>query len=135
MRRRLFFINGLAVLLVAVAMGCGKSGPRVYEVTGTVTFDNEPLPTGDIIFYPDEKEYGADAGKIEDGHYKVKVKAGKKTVTIRATRPVPGKKGPMGNEQAVEDYIPARYSDKDKTELSAEVGDGQTEYSFPLKSK
>jgi len=131
MLRRLLRISGLAAVLLA-AVGCGSSGPNVYEVTGTVTFDNDPLPEGDITFFPEEKDVGPDAGKIKEGQYRVKVKGGKKKVQIRATRPVPGKKGPMG-EQAIEDYIPARYNDK--TELTADVGDGKTEHSFTLKSR
>ncbi len=88
------------------------------------------------MFLPEAKEFGPDAGKIVDGKYRAKVKAGKKRVVIQASRPVPGKKDPMGTGgQAIEDYIPARYSDRDKTELTAEVGDGKTEHSFRLKPR
>jgi hypothetical protein len=128
------FLSVLAGLLTAAALGCGSSGPREYEVTGTVTFDGQRVPVGDITFLPEEKEFGPDAGKIVDGQYRAKVKAGKKRVVIQASRPVPGKKGPMG-EPAIEDYVPARYSDRDKTELRAEVGEGKTEHSFALKPR
>jgi hypothetical protein len=122
----------LFAAVATAAVGCGSSGPREYEVTGTVTFDQQPVVDGDIIFVPEEKEFGPDAGKIVDGKYRAKVKAGKKRVVIQASRPVPGKKGPMG-EQAIEDYIPFRYSDREKTELRADVGEGKTEHSFALK--
>jgi hypothetical protein len=134
MLRRLFSVPGLAVFFLAAAGGCGSSGPRVYEVTGSVTLDNTPLPDGDITFFPAEKDVAPDGGKIKDGHFKVKVKEGKKQVVIQARRLVPGKTGPMG-EPASEDYIPARYSDKEKTELTPEVGAGKTEHSFALQSK
>jgi hypothetical protein len=133
MRSRLF-VPILASLLIPAVFGCGSSGPREYEVTGTVTFDDQPVADGYITFLPEEKEFGPDAGKIVDGKYRAKVKPGNKRVVIQASRPVPGKKGPMG-EQEIEAYIPARYSDREKTELRAEVGEGKTEHSFTLKPK
>ena len=122
----------LAASSTVVMIGCGPSGPRVYEVTGTATLDGTPIPEGDIVFLPEEKAFGPDAGKIVDGKYRAEVKGGKKTVQIRAARLVPGKKGPMG-EDVIEDYIPARYNDR--TELHIEVGEGETEHPFTLKSK
>jgi hypothetical protein len=132
MHRRLFIL-GLSFLLAVIPAGCGQTGPKVYEVTGTVSLDGTDIPKGDIYFYPEEKDQSPDRGEIIDGKYKAKVKGGKKKVQIKATRPVPGKKDPMGTGDAIEDYIPAKYNDK--TELTAEIGDGKTEHSFPLKSK
>jgi hypothetical protein len=42
----------LAVIAIATS-GCGKTGPQRFEVTGTVTYDGEPLPRGTIRFEPD----------------------------------------------------------------------------------
>ena len=39
-------------LLALVACGCG-SGDRLFEVTGTVQFQGQPLPAGQIFFDPD----------------------------------------------------------------------------------
>jgi hypothetical protein len=134
MYRQLLLVPGLAVFLVSAAVGCG-SGSGVHQVSGKVTLDNEPLPDGDITFFPEAKDAAPEGGKIKDGQYKLnKVKSGKNKVVIQARRLVPGKTGPMG-EPATEDYIPARYGDKEKTELSVDVSDGKTEHSFPLKSK
>ena len=107
----------LAVLLVAA--GCG-SGPKLYEVDGTVTLDGKDLPEGDIVFTPEDPKLGPDAGKIKDGKYKFKSKAGKMKVQIRATREVPGKKGPMGTEPLLEDIIADEYNAK--TTLTADIG-------------
>jgi hypothetical protein len=123
-----------AVFLLAGLWGCGASGPRTYEVTGTVTFDDQPVTRGDIYFHPEDGRYGSEHGAIVEGKYRAKVKEGKHKVTIQASRPVPGKKGPMG-EDAIEDYIPPQFADVNKTELSADVGPGKTEFNFPLKSK
>lgn len=44
---------GLSMVL-AVAAGCGRpSGPSRYDVSGTVTFRGQPVPSGSIVFEPD----------------------------------------------------------------------------------
>ncbi len=111
--------------------GCGK--PEFETVTGTVTFDGKPVPEGDIRFEPADPKYGPDAEKIINGKFSVQVRPGTRKVTIRATKLVPGKQGPMG-EDAYEDYIPANYNDN--TTLTADVISGKkNEISFSLKSK
>ncbi|HEY7422909.1 MAG TPA: hypothetical protein VH682_01490, partial [Gemmataceae bacterium] len=64
---------GLAFALLGafVLLGCSNK-PRTYPVTGTVTFDNKPLPEGDIIFLDVENKLGPDAGKIKDGQFAFK---------------------------------------------------------------
>ena len=59
-------ITLLACLLFA---GCGPSGPAVYPVTGLVTFNDQPLTTGTVVFLP--KSGGSPAqGEIgPDGKY------------------------------------------------------------------
>src|SRR5262249_33247710 len=115
-------------LLLAVA-GCGEADPRQYEVHGTVNWEGKPLPEGDIAFIPQQKEFRPEAGKIKDGKYRFRSRAGPMRVEIQATRPLPGKLGPMG-EPAIEDYIPARYNSE--STLHAEVGDGKTQFDFSL---
>lgn len=130
MTRRYLALPLLFLLASLAVAGCGKGGPGKRDVTGTVKLDGKEVPEGDIIFLPEDKTVGAEAGKIKDGKYSLKARDGKNKVEIRATRLVPGKKGPMG-EDAIEDYIPEKYNIK--TELSAEVSSGQTEHNFDLK--
>lgn len=120
-----------AALLAAMA-GCGgDKGPKKYEVTGTVKFDGKDVTDGDITFTPEDKTVGPEAGKIVAGKYKLSAREGKNKVEITATRVVPGKKGPMGTEDVLEDLIPEKYNTK--TELSVDVGSGKTEHNFDLK--
>lgn len=122
---------GLLCVVPGLLAGCGKS--EFETVTGTVTFDGQPLPDGDILFQPADPKYGPDAGKINDGKFTLPVRPGSRKVEIRAVRMVPGKKGPMG-EDAHEDYIPAQYNDN--TTLTADVQPGsKNEFSFQLTSK
>mgnify|MGYP006969395078 CR=1 FL=1 len=48
-RRMLLFVLGLSVGLL---LGCAESLPETIPVTGTVTFADEPLTSGDVTFHP-----------------------------------------------------------------------------------
>lgn len=113
----------IAVGLLPLLSGCsGKDGTETYAVSGTVTFNGQPIKTGDIVFEPESSEVPPDAGQIVDGKYKCKAKAGRMKVRISATREIPGKttKGAMGEDLVVkEEYIPAKYNTA--TELTAEI--------------
>lgn len=59
-----------AWLVVVALVGCG--GERTYHLSGTVTFQGKPVPTGHITFEPDASagNHGPAAfAKIKDGHY------------------------------------------------------------------
>ena len=43
----------MAVGAVGLLAGCGGSGPTRYHVSGTVTFNGQPVPAGSIVFEPD----------------------------------------------------------------------------------
>jgi hypothetical protein len=119
---------GWAGLLV-LALGCGAGTPPTYKVTGTVTFDGQPVEDGEILFLPVEKELGPDAGRIRNGAYELRAKAGRKRVEIRAARPVPGQTNPMGPVYA--DYIPQQYNAR--STLAADVQpDGPNRFDYKL---
>ena len=116
--------------LLTLALGCGSGGPPTYKVTGTVTCDGVPVEDGEILFIPVEKELGPDAGRIRNGGYEMRAKAGKKRVEIRASRPLPGKRNPMGPVYV--DYIPEKYNAR--TTLGAEVRpDGPNRFDYQLE--
>jgi hypothetical protein len=120
-------------LVLFLVLGCGSSGPAKHTVSGQVTFDGAPVPEGDIIFEPVDKNLAADGGKITDGRYSLEVKPGKHRVVIRASKLVklpPGQKGAMGETEMHQGYIPARYNEK--TELTADIS-GPRELDFTLK--
>jgi hypothetical protein len=60
----------LVIPLVALLAGC--DGEKTYNISGTVTYQGKPVPTGQIVFEPDASagNKGAAAfAKIKDGHY------------------------------------------------------------------
>lgn len=58
--------------LMVAAGGCGKSGPETYDVSGTVTYNGQPVPVGQILFQPDISQGNKGPGcvvRIKEGRY------------------------------------------------------------------
>lgn len=130
----MFHRRSAAVLVGLVfALGCAEQGPRRHPVTGTVTWEGEPVAEGDILFYPQQAGQHPDGGLIRDGRFEAKVKAGQHRVEIRATRDSPGRDNPQMRTPPREDYIPSRYNTE--STLTAEVtAVGPNQLEFALKS-
>ena len=62
-----------AGLLTSLAIGCQKQdGPVRYDVSGTVTYQGDPVPSGSVVFTPDTAQGNSGpqgTAKIVDGHY------------------------------------------------------------------
>lgn len=56
-----------------LVLGCAKSdGLERFQLSGTVTYDGQPVPKGEIQFTPNSREGNPGPGtflKIENGHY------------------------------------------------------------------
>ena len=129
-------ISLLAALTAITLAGCGPSGLDLEPVTGTVTFDGQPIPEGRIQFRAVDGDQRAFSGLITNGQYEIEAQPGRMIVEVRASRIIPGKydesnpdeKAPVG-----EMYIPARYNSQ--TELTAEVpAGGIQQLNFALTS-
>ena len=62
---------GVLVLLVALQAGC-TSTERLYDLSGTATYDGRPIPAGIIYFDPDPIKGGTGTqgfANIHGGHY------------------------------------------------------------------
>ncbi len=128
---------GLALLLCCVASGCQKSsGPQLVPVSGLVTLDDVPLPSGQIVFHDPDGHVGSVGGAIVQGHYTLNSPPRRMQVEITDYRDVVGQfdeSNPGAKIPDREQYIPARFNVK--TELTAEVKDGKNKIDFPLSSK
>jgi hypothetical protein len=129
----------LAALLPTIVAGCGDSGPRRYPVSGTITFDDKPLPDGEVIFFPADGSAQPDAGKIADGKFSFRSLPGKKRVEIRADRlsktktiPVDGGGGKAKWIPAREVYIPPQYNTESKLFVEVQP-DGPRDFDFQLR--
>ncbi|MFI4876252.1 MAG: hypothetical protein ACIALR_12965 [Blastopirellula sp. JB062] len=70
----LAFRPSLLLFAVAAFCGCGipTDGPGVYEVSGSITYQGQPLPQGEIIFAPDAaagNQGPASVAYIQDGKF------------------------------------------------------------------
>ena len=156
-RTRCLLLTG--ALLAMLLTGCG-GGPRLGKVSGRVTFNGKPVPTGTIMFYPDAGP--AAVGAIgPDGTYTLTTikpgdgaVVGSHRVTIHATTVGPGslvdpksfeeeielaqRKDPKAKVLVpgkVEWIVPEKYSRPDTTDLTAQVRSGTNSIDFPLPVK
>jgi hypothetical protein len=112
----------VAALATLAACGCGGSAePATYAVTGRVTYGGSPLDDGEIIFSASDRQTAPAAARITSGGYHAWSVPGAKTVSIRASRLVPGSKGANG-EPVFDNFIPDRYNVGSK--LTAEIKPG-----------
>lgn len=127
-------VCSVAVLLATASLvaGCG-GGSDVQPVTGTVTFDGQPIESGRIMFRETGGQQRAFSAEITNGKYATETSTGAMRVEVIASRLVPGKfdesnpgeKVPMG-----EMYIPEKYNSR--SQLTAEIQPGENTVNFDL---
>jgi len=117
-------------ILLGVLAGCGQpSGPELYDVSGAVTLDGQPVKNGEVVFRAEDGQGQTAAGKIVDGRYELKAGPGAKRVEISSMQKVPGAVGAPGTPgdpvsdtnpaDVLAESIPAKYNSD--SELKAEV--------------
>lgn len=134
MRVRQCVLGSLSLMLLAVMVGCGggDSGPKKFEVTGTVTFKKQPLDYGSIQFMPAEGSKGNFSGaEIKGGKYTIPAASGLVAGTYRVIissgdkdakakeEAMPGESGPPAKER-----IPPEYNEKSKQQIEVTAGKG-----------
>jgi len=127
--------GGLArgfLVAILVCCGCGPSEPALYDASGAVMFNGQPVPDGEVTFVSEDGRASA-PGRIKDGSYSLKATAGKKIVRIRAMKIKPGGARDAFGAPAPEDYLPARYNTQ--SILHADVAPaGPNQFDFALTS-
>jgi hypothetical protein len=125
---------GLAVAVLCVSIcGCGESGPPKYPVTGAVTYQGKPLPTGAVMFFPTK---GVPVGGTiaADGTYRFEAPAGTYKAAVRAvakprgkdpTTVSPEEAAGMSPQRQQGTLIPLKYSEIATSGLSYEVKAGE----------
>ena len=111
--------------------GCQRANDTV-DVTGSVTWNGQPIEAGIILLQPTEARQAPAGGKIENGKFTVRTRPGKMRVQVEAVRATP-KRDSQSGKSLGEMYIPARYNRE--TELEAIVTrDGKNNFEFALKN-
>ncbi len=120
-------VSVLLISPVVLFLGCGgqPTGPVIYKVAGTVTFNSTPVDGGEIIVRSQDGKHAA-ASLITNGHYELKATTGPKTVEVTAMRDVPGKFQEYNPGEKVpvrEQFIPAKYNAKTTLKLDVAAKD------------
>jgi len=89
------------VLIALATSGCGEAGPNRYHVSGTVSFEGQPVPAGLVMFDPDVSS-GNNGPQgfalIHDGVFNTADTGGKGPVAGPHRIRVSGYDGTQGNE-------------------------------------
>ena len=130
----------LGTLIAGTICGCGRGGPGA-QISGTVTLDGKPIPSGTIAFIPTVGIGGkSTTGKITGGKYETTQEqevVGKHRVEIRGIRPIGGTlpavpPPPFGAAGPAEQYVPECYNRA--SVLTFDIEPGTNTANFALKS-
>jgi len=121
----------IATCCAVITAGCGSSDGLV-PVAGVVKLDGAPLDRTAVTFLPTSAAAGPGGMAITDasGRFVVHSPQGKKgmaagtyKVTVSRREPkTPVTEGTAVIESDLIEHVPARYSDPEKTELTATIG-------------
>lgn len=132
-------IHRLALIAVVVfALGCSDGDELArYKVSGTVTFQGQPVEKGEITFNPTDATGQVNSSLLgSGGSYSTELPAGNYKVNIAP--PLVEVKGaadtPPDNlpDPSVKN-IPKKYWVQETSGLSAQVANDKREFSFDLK--
>ncbi|GAB6166204.1 hypothetical protein JCM19992_22040 [Thermostilla marina] len=140
------FLCAASATLVAIGIGCDRTGPdyeklELVPVSGTITFQGEPLPKALVVFESQDQTFSW-AVTDESGRYELMFNSeaagttqGEKTVRIWTSRGIPSEDGQASEEDpdavsAEAERIPAQYN-REST-LKVFVDESSTEFDFRL---
>lgn len=137
---------GIVLLVVGAAAGCnGETGhDKTAPVSGRVTYAGEPVPQGQIMFYPADGRRMAIGVIDASGNYELTTfdpqdgaVLGKHTVVVDAVRDAaPGPSSPEEEGEvgvpSVERLTPAEYAHHQTSPLEAEVKDQDNVINFDI---
>lgn len=117
----------LSIMSIASLTGCSPSDGMV-EVSGTVTWNGQPIETGFVSFVPDPGK-SPQAGKIVNGQFRFRAYPGQNTIRILAEKK--GEFNQAMNQYNYHQFLPPKYNEE--SELSEEVSaSGSNVFNFPL---
>jgi hypothetical protein len=119
-----------AALTVAAMAGCADTAPKTCEVSGTVTWNGQPLSEGTVIFDAADGAPVSDSGQVVAGKYRLHVKPGRKLVRFYADRET-GKFNQVMGQMERESYIPERYNVRTEHVVDVVPG-GKNRWDFAL---
>jgi hypothetical protein len=129
----------LTVLAVLLASGLAaaqdkKPEAKGEEVSGKVTFNGKPLPSGTVTFVSKDGKTTVAGAIAEDGTYRVILPGGEYGVAI-TTAPQKKKDDPKDPPKKVPVFqIPAKYGDVKTSGITYKVAKGKQSFDIDLTS-
>jgi hypothetical protein len=105
--------------------GCAAE-EKVYQITGTVTYDGKPVPAGLVLFDPEPGTGGAQgSAAVKDGKFATTadgqgIRGGAYTIRVLGFDGKPGTEAPLGNSLFPE-YEFKKELPKGNSELNIDV--------------
>ena len=123
------------VLLSAAVVGCSDGGLERFPVYGVVTFNDNPVPRGWVVFLSESnKKQTATIGS--DGQYELELPAGEYRVGVSAPREMKETGMDAFKAQPPKPYVPVRFSQPGHSGVVVKVEPtDENEIDFPLKLK
>jgi hypothetical protein len=111
----------VATVAIVAALGCG---PTMSTVSGTVTFNGEPVAKGAISLFPSDGKGVPVGGLITDGRYTITgVAPGEKIVQLSAPIVAGTRKDDYGNvSQVAEELLPAAWGRASQKKITVTAG-------------
>jgi len=135
--RRKHLLPAMAMSLLLFAAGCGSS----TVVSGTVTYNGEPINNGSIQFSPEDGKGPIAGGTITGGKYRVeeKLTPGKKIVKIEGFKdidvPTSSEEMQRRAEEGAMVELAAQIPENAKgNNITVEVKAGEQTHNFALES-
>jgi hypothetical protein len=130
-------------LLIAICLGCGKSGPRRAAASGHVTLDGQPIDEGVIQFLPVQGTVGPETGGvIANGQYAIAQQrgpvVGMNRIELRASKKTGRKiQDPTGRPGVLTDEYKEMFPTSSNTNstLVREIKDDPNTLDFDIRTK
>jgi len=128
----------ILLTIVAATLGCGKSGIERVYVSGSATYDGQPIEIGQIRFVPISPASGpVTIERIENGEYETAttngVTVGAHRVEIRMYDSYEYEHAPrVAGSASVKQLLPDKYNRKSELTLTVEPGSGSIKHDFEL---
>ena len=127
-----------SLLVAGLCVGCGRGGPDIARVEGTITLDGKPLPNAAVVFIP---ENGRPAGgrTDSDGKYVLTFSEGRKGALLGkakvrvTTQSDPSETADGTPIPAQKEVVPVEYNTQTTLEFNVESGKTNVA-NFDLKS-
>jgi hypothetical protein len=137
-------LGSICVACCLAVCGCGPRDPKLCVVSGTASFDGQPISRAEIIFEPKSGQFAAGAAIIVNGEFKalrvapgesyVRISGALKSEPLPQTQPARREESPgipLDVPMKVT-RIPPRYNDE--TILTADVKKSGDRFDFKLES-